>query len=88
MLASHYAPRCPVILVDTQDEADAAARDRPGSVVLGVTDDLAQYARTLYSSIAGGRRRRRIMRHRRAPARGGLGHAVRDRLLKAAAPRR
>ena len=29
MLESHYAPRCPVILVDTQDEADAAARTGP-----------------------------------------------------------
>ena len=53
-----------------------------------MTDDLAQYARTLYSSLraaddAGARRVIAVL-----PPAAGLGHAVRDRLLKAAAPRR
>ena len=88
MLESHYAPRCPVILVDTQDEADAAARDRPGSIMLGLTDDIAQYARTLYSSLRAADDAGASCVIALLPPAAGLGHAVRDRLLKAAAPRR
>lgn len=92
MLPSHYAPACPIELVE--DAADArrladAARDRGERVVvLDSTDDLVAYAHDLYDSF------------RRADAAGadvviavmppavGLGHALRDRLTKAAAPRR
>lgn len=87
MLASHYAPACQVRLVDSRDDADALRAGTPGARVLDLTDDLTTYARELYTEL------------RRADDDGirtliavlpdaiGLGHAIRDRLLKAAAPR-
>lgn len=87
MLASHYAPGCAVRLVDDADDAAALRAGTPRSEILDLTDDLARYARELYGSL------------RDADARGvgtviavlpppvGLGHAIRDRLTKAAAPR-
>jgi L-threonylcarbamoyladenylate synthase len=87
MLASHYAPRCAVRLVDDADDAMALRAGTPRSEILDLTDDLARYARELYGRL------------RDADARGvgtviavlpppvGLGHAIRDRLTKAAAPR-
>lgn len=87
MLASHYAPRCAVRLVDDADDARALAAGSPRSEILDHTDDLVTYAHELYGRL------------RDADARGvgtviavlppaeGLGHAIRDRLTKAAAPR-
>ena len=87
MLPSHYAPRCAVRVVDTADDALALRAGTPGAEVLDLSDDLAADARRLYAEL------------RRADERGvrtviavlpppeGLGHAIRDRLLKAAAPR-
>jgi L-threonylcarbamoyladenylate synthase len=88
MLASHYAPDCQVRLVDHADDAVALAAGTPGARILDHSDDVGRYARDLYSEL------------RRAdsdgvstliavlPAGEGLGLAVRDRLEKAAAPRR
>jgi len=88
MLASHYAPRCEIRLVDDADDAFALRAGTPRSEVLDLTDDLVRYAHDLYARL------------RDADARGvgtviavlpppvGLGHAIRDRLTKAAAPRR
>lgn len=87
MLTSHYAPQCQVRLVDTSDDAVALAAGSPRSRILDLSADVAEYARDLYAEL------------RRADADGvgtliavlpepsGLGHAVRDRLTKAAAPR-
>jgi len=87
MLASHYAPTCAVRLVDSADDALALRAGTPRSEVLDLTDDLVVYAHDLYARL------------RDADARGvstviavlpppiGLGHAIRDRLFKAAAPR-
>lgn len=87
MLASHYAPRCAVRPVDDADDAMALRAGTPNSEILDLTDDLVRYARELYARL------------RDADARGvgtliavlpppvGLGHAIRDRLAKAAAPR-
>ena len=87
MLASHYAPRCAVRVVDNADDAVALRAGTPRSEVLDLTDDLARYARELYGRL------------RDADVRGvgtviavlpppvGLGHAIRDRLTKASAPR-
>ena len=89
MVASHYAPRARVHLVDQPGDAKAAA-ERLGSGGIDVrvidgTGDLVRYARTLYAEL------------RDADADGctdiiavlpppiGLGHAIRDRLQKAAA---
>ena len=89
MLAAHYAPDCAVDPADDTAAADAiaAARRSAGAAVrvLDRTDDLVVAARELYADL------------RRADADGldalvvvmppaaGLGHALRDRLLKAAA---
>jgi L-threonylcarbamoyladenylate synthase len=87
MLASHYAPSCAVRLVDHADDAQALRAGTPRCEVLDLTDDLPRYAHELYARL------------RDADARGvgtliavlpppvGLGHAIRDRLTKAAAPR-
>jgi L-threonylcarbamoyladenylate synthase len=87
MLDSHYAPRSRVLLVDTLPEAIDEASRRPNSIVLDLADDLPSAARTMYAEL------------RRADDRGvstiiavmpppvGLGHAIRDRLTKAAASR-
>lgn len=87
MLASHYAPRCQVRLVDNGDDAVALAAGTPGSRIIDHSEDLVRYARDLYAEL------------RRADADGigtliavlpparGLGHAIIDRLTKAAAPR-
>ena len=89
MVASHYAPRARVHLVDRPIDATAAA-SRLGANgieirVIDGTDDLVRYARNLYAEL------------RDADAHGctdviavlpppiGLGHAIRDRLQKAAA---
>lgn len=87
MLASHYAPQCAVELAESATQAAAMAAATDGSRILDLTDDVARYARDLYAEL------------RRAdddgvatliavlPDPAGLGHAVRDRLTKAAAPR-
>ncbi len=87
MLPSHYAPACQVRLVDSHDDALALKAGTPGARTLDLTHDVARYARELYGEL------------RRADADGvttliavlpeavGLGHAIRDRLTKAAAPR-
>jgi L-threonylcarbamoyladenylate synthase len=89
MLAAHYAPACEVVVADDAHAATALAatrRDQGSAVrILDRTGDLVVAARELYADL------------RRADADGldtivvvlppaaGLGHAVRDRLLKAAA---
>jgi len=87
MLASHYAPRCEVRLVDTADDAMALAAGTPGARILDLTTDVARYARELYASLreadADGVRTLIAV----LPSPDGLGFAVRDRLEKAAAPR-
>lgn len=88
MLAAHYAPDCEVVLVDDARAAAAEAAGRTAAGqrvwVLDRTGDLVVAARELYADL------------RRADADGldalvvvlppaqGLGHALRDRLVKAA----
>ncbi len=87
MLDSHYAPHGQVLLVDSLTEAMDESSRRSDSVVLDLAGDLPTAARSLYADL------------RRADETGastiiavmpppvGLGHAIRDRLTKAAAPR-
>lgn len=84
MLLSHYAPNARVVLVDTADEAAAVAATVPGVCILDHCDDLIVYARTLYADLrdADGRGVTTIVAV--MPAAHGLGHAIRDRLTKAA----
>lgn len=89
MLEAHYAPHCRVVLTDSAEAAAAlAGAERVGGrtvEVIDACDDLVVYAQHLYRWL------------READARGvsavvavlppaeGLGHAIRDRLIKAAA---
>lgn len=85
MLASHYAPRCAVLLVDDAAHAYSVARMHPGSVIIGVDLSLVEYAQGLYASLrnADGAGATAVIAV--LPTATGLGHAVRDRLFKAAA---
>jgi len=87
MLDSHYAPRGQVVLVESRSEVAAASAAHPGAVVLDLSDDLAVAARSLYAELrlADDRGTDTIIAVLPPPV--GLGHAIRDRLIKAAAPR-
>ena len=87
MLDSHYAPRSNVVLVESLSEAAVASAAQPGAVVLDMSDDLTVAARTLYAQLrlADDRGVATIIAVLPPPV--GLGHAIRDRLTKAAAPR-
>lgn len=87
MLASHYAPRCAVRLVDSADDAMALRAGTVGSEVLDLTGDLVAYARELYSRLRDADDRGVATLIAVLPPASGLGHAIRDRLEKAAAPR-
>ena len=83
MLTSHYAPTTPVTLVDDRSSAAALAGD--DTVIIDRTDDLVEAARYLYDDLrradrAGVSRIIAVL-----PPAAGLGHALRDRLTKAAA---
>jgi L-threonylcarbamoyladenylate synthase len=87
MLTSHYAPRCAVRLVDSPDDAVALRAGTVDAEILDLTDDLVVYARELYARLrdADDRGVRTLIAV--LPPAAGLGHAIRDRLTKAAAPR-
>lgn len=91
MLAAHYAPRAVVELVPDRRAAAARCADLASvgvaAVTLDATGDPVDVARTLYSQlraadVAGAAVILAIM-----PPAAGLGHAIRDRLTKAAAHR-
>jgi len=87
MLASHYAPLCAVRLVDSPDDALALRAGTVGSEILDLTDDLVSYARELYARLRDADDRGVSTLIAVLPPADGLGHAIRDRLTKAAAPR-
>ena len=84
MLESHYAPRCRVLLATTPAEAQALTAGWPGSEILGDTD-LVRYAQSLYSRLRDADDRHVDTLIAVLPPATGLGHAIRDRLTKAAA---
>jgi L-threonylcarbamoyladenylate synthase len=88
MLHSHYAPSCPVLLVDDMRELHHVTAAHPGCAIVGVGVDLPTYARGLYEWLRAADRERRPAVVALLPRPQGLGHAIRDRLQKAAAPRR
>ena len=87
MLASHYAPHCSVRLVDHADDAYALRAGTPRSEILDLTDDLVVYAHDLYARLRDADARGVGTVIAVLPPAAGLGHAIRDRLTKAAAPR-
>ena len=89
MLAAHYSPAATVVLADDRRHAEqlVAGFENDGlqTRVLDFGDDLVAYARGLYQSLrdadaAGADRVVAVL-----PPPRGLGHAIRDRLQKAAA---
>ena len=84
MLESHYAPRCRVVLASTPAEAQALAAERSGSEILD-DSDVVRYARSLYSRLRDADDRHVEVVVAVLPPALGLGHAIRDRLTKAAA---
>ncbi|MGI9643867.1 MAG: L-threonylcarbamoyladenylate synthase [Ilumatobacteraceae bacterium] len=87
MRSSHYAPRCEVRLVDHADDAIALRAGTPGAEILELGDDLVVAARDLYGLLRDADDRGVVTLIVVLPAPEGLGHAIRDRLEKAAAPR-
>ena len=87
MLASHYAPQCAIRLVDSADDAMALRAGTVGGEILDLTHDLVAYARELYARLRDADDRGVGTLIAVLPPAEGLGHAIRDRLTKAAAPR-
>jgi len=87
MLASHYAPSCSVKLVEDADDAIALRAGSPNSEILDLTGDLVVYARELYTHLRTADQNGIKTLIAVLPPAEGLGHAIRDRLTKAAAPR-
>ena len=84
MLAAHYAPAATVVLVESSAAAAAIADQTKGAWVLDRTDDLVGYARTLYGELRDADARGVTLIVAVLPPAQGLGHAIRDRLTKAA----
>jgi L-threonylcarbamoyladenylate synthase len=91
MLESHYAPELPVRLCESQDQLEAAIEQSRGAglnvTVIDASTDLVRYARELYAMLREAESSDADLIIARLPAAEGLGHAIRDRLHKAAAPR-
>jgi L-threonylcarbamoyladenylate synthase len=91
MLASHYAPRARVALVEDEDEAEEVAatlRETGKHVVLLATDaDLTAQARQLFARLRQADAEKPDVIVAILPPDVGIGRAVRDRLFKAAATR-
>lgn len=91
MLASHYAPRCRVLLVETADDAAtvaaSAAAEHVRVATIGIDVDDVTYARHLYDWLRDADRDDVDTIVALLPPAAGLGHAIRDRLRKAAADR-
>ena len=89
MLAAHYAPDCRVVLAESATDAvqlaDEARRDGARVSILDRTDDLVVAAQRLYDDLRSADRAAVDVLVVRLPPARGLGHALRDRLAKAAA---
>jgi L-threonylcarbamoyladenylate synthase len=84
MLAAHYAPQCRVVLVDSPADARRLADSRKDVEILE-EPDLVKYAHTLYTRLRDADDRGIDTVIAVLPPAAGLGHAIRDRLMKAAA---
>jgi L-threonylcarbamoyladenylate synthase len=84
MMESHYAPRCTVLLANSLAEAETLVAGLPGAEILD-DDDLAHYAHTLFARLRDADDRGVATVVAVLPPARGLGHAIRDRLIKASA---
>lgn len=91
MMTAHYAPECRILLAESAGELEALAEraraDGERVAVLDRTDDLVVAAQRLYDDLRAADRSGVDVLVVRLPAADGLGHALRDRLAKAAAGR-
>ena len=91
MLESHYAPRCAVVLASDSTEARALVAEHSSRgatvAVIDYGDDFVEYARRLYADLREADHAAVDVVVAVLPPASGLGHAVRDRLMKAAAGR-
>lgn len=89
MTESHYAPHCEVVLAGDLGQAQAIAEQRRSGgesvELLDRTDDLVVAAQRLYADLRAADRRRVEVLVVVLPPAEGIGHALRDRLTKAAA---
>ncbi len=81
MLARHYAPAAKLVLHET-----SASLPRDANPVLDCASDLVEAARTLYARLREHDAAGHAVVHVLMPPARGLGHALRDRLRKAASP--
>lgn len=84
MLDAHYSPRARVVVADSRADADAVATAHARSWVLDHGDDLVTYARSLYADLRAADANGADIVVAVLPPPAGLGHAIRDRLFKAA----
>lgn len=87
MLASHYAPSARVVLAESRNEAMQLAADLGHVELIDRTADLVDYAQHLYADLRDADARGTGIIVAVLPTAEGLGHAIRDRLMKAASPR-
>jgi L-threonylcarbamoyladenylate synthase len=85
MLTSHYAPSAPMRLVDDPATGRELLAETPGAVLIDRTEDLVEAARSLYADLRAADRGSTTLIIAVLPPAVGLGHALRDRLTKAAA---
>lgn len=83
MLASHYAPRCTVVLVDTFAEAKQAFSEHDNARILDHWDNSPLYAASLYTQMRQADSDGMAAVIAVLPSKNGLGLAIRDRLNKA-----
>ena len=88
MLPAHYAPEAKVVVVETRQEGETRAHELAdvGQRVelLDLSTDLVRYARELYSRLRDADAASVDVIVAVLPPPRGLGHAIRDRLTKAA----
>ena len=89
MLEKHYAPNCRVELVESPQQAmhrsDEISAQGLTAEILDFDDDLEMYAKQLYARLRQADDRKIHTVFAVMPSSGGLGDAIRDRLIKAAA---
>ena len=88
MLEKHYAPNCRVELVDSSKQAlqrfDEISDQGLTAEIIDFQDDLEMYAKQLYARLRQADERKIHTVLAVMPSKGGLGDAIRDRLIKAA----
>jgi L-threonylcarbamoyladenylate synthase len=83
MLASHYAPKCTVVLAENIAEASALHDSTPNSRILDHWDNYPLYAASLYSQMRQADSDGVSTIIAVLPLKTGLGYAIGDRLSKA-----